>query len=174
MSIADMFNGMDTAPVFGKGQWFGEGKFLLKTKMIKGHKGHNGNSFIAEFEVLESQQQPDAEGKLHDPVGSTRSWVVMMNPTNKNAFSDIKAFAFALTGKDPKTVGQPEENPQLHAQATQVVKCACDAEYAKTQGITPEMFVGRVIGLQTHMKPKKSNPSEMFTVHNFFPVAQPD
>lgn len=176
--IAAMFDGMDKAQVFGSGQFFKEGKFLLRVKSIKVNKGFKGNAFIAEFDVLQSEQQPGADGKQADPPGSIRSWVVKLDNANGkgNPFSDIKCFAFALTGHDPKKAGQPEENPKLHAEATQVVKVAVDAEYAKSLGLSSDIFTGQLVGLQTHMKPTKpsvQNPQGgLFTVHNYFPVSQ--
>src|SRR5689334_2270240 len=106
MGIEAYFEGMERAEVFGKGQYFKEGNFRVRTKALKVNNGQNGLCFIAEFDVIESTS-------AEDPVGSTRSWVVKMGPTNKNAFSDIKSFMFALLGVDPKKAGKPEENPQL-------------------------------------------------------------
>lgn len=173
-----MFDGMDQAKTFGSGQYFGEGKFLLRVKSVKVNKGFKGDAFIAEFDVLQSEQSPDASGKMHDPPGAIRSWVVKLQNQNGkgNAFSDIKCFAFALTGIDPKAAGQPEENPKLHQEAAQVVKVAVDPEYAKSLGMSSDIFVGRLVGLQTHAKPTKptvQNPQGgVFTVHNYFPVSQ--
>lgn len=174
MGIEAFFDGMEKAEVFGKGQYFKEGNFRVRTKALKVNNGNNGLCFIAEFEVVSSDQPIDAEGKQADPPGSTRSWVVKMGPTNKNAFSDIKSFVFALLGVDPKKAGKPEENPQLHAQATQAVKAACDAQFAATLGLPPNAFEGRDVLLQTWVKATKpkppSNEPGKFTVHNWAPA----
>lgn len=168
VNVEQMFAGMEKAQIFGKGQYFSEGDFLVRTKSMKVNDGHNGLCFIAEFEVLQSTS-------AKDPVGATRSWVVKMGPTNKNAFSDIKSLIFALTGKDPKQVGQPEENPALHAEAANLVKAACDPEYAKKVGIAADVFVGIEVGLHTFLKPTRPSPQKpeggVFTVHSWTPVA---
>jgi hypothetical protein len=153
---------------------------LLRVKSVKVNAGFKGKSFIAEFDVLQSEQQAGADGKILDPAGSIRSWVVPLeNQQGKGSpFADIKGLAFAIMGYDPKTVGQPEENPKLHQEITQVVKVAVDADFAKSLGTSSDIFIGRLVGLQTHMKPTKPSPKNpaggFFTVHNFFPVNQSD
>lgn len=170
MNIDQVFAGMEAAPIFGKGQYFSEGEFTLMVKGLKVNNGYNGLCFIAEFEVLASTSEKD-------PVGSTRSWIVKMGPTNKNAFSDIKALVLALTGKDPKRSGSPAENPELHAKAAKLVKAACDAEYAKTVGIAPDVFEGAEVGLRTFAKATRPTPQKpeggTFTVHDWFPAPEP-
>ena len=97
-----------------------------------------------------------------------------LSSTNKNAFSDIKSLIFAVTGYDPKKVGKPEENPQLHAQAAEITKGACDEEYAKKIGMDPGLLVGREVRLTTHLKntkPTKERPDGgVFTVHSWAPI----
>lgn len=167
MGIEAYFEGMERAEVFGKGQNFKEGNFRVRTKALKVNNGQNGLCFIAEFDVIESTS-------AEDPVGSTRSWVVKMGPTNKNAFSDIKSFMFALLGVDPKKAGKPEENPQLHAQAAQAVKAACDAQYAASIGVPANAFEGRDVLLQTWVKATRPKPPSTepgkFTVHAWTPA----
>lgn len=166
-NIEQMFAGMDKAAMFGSGQYFSEGNYRVATKSLKVNNGFKGLCFIAEFEVLESTS-------AKDPIGATRSWVVKMGATNKNAFSDIKSLIFALTGVDPKKAGQPEENPQLHSQAAELVKAACDADYAKKIGLEPDALVGIELKLQAFGKatrPSAEKPQGgIFTVHNWSPA----
>lgn len=169
MDAESMFAGMAKAPMFGAGQYFGEGEFLVETKSIKMNNGHKGLCFIVEFKVLESNSEKD-------PVGSIRSWVVKMGAGNLNAFSDIKGFLFALAlGIDPKKAGTPEENPDLHSQATEFVKAACDPNYAQKIGADADALIGLPVKLYTFQKPTKPSLQKpqggLFTVHNYSPAA---
>lgn len=167
MGIEQYFAGMDRAPMFGTGQYFSEGNFRVRTKSLKVNNGFKGVCFIAEFDVLDSSS-------AKDPTGSTRSWVVKMGPTNKNAFSDIKSLIFAIVGVDPKKAGSPEENPELHRQAAELVKAACDADYAKQIGMAPNALEGREVLLQTFAKATRPTPEKpqggTFTVHSWLPM----
>ena len=167
MGAAQMFAGMDTAPLFGTGQYFSEGEFVVKAKSLKVHSGYKGTVFIAEFEVVESNNTAD-------PPGATRSWVVKMGAQNKNAFSDIKSLMFALAlDVDPKKVPPPESDPAIHAQATEFVKIACDADYAKSKGADPTQLEGMPVRLSTFGKKTRPSPEKpqggTFTVHAWAP-----
>lgn len=165
MGTADVFNGMDSAPMFGSGAYFAAGhRYALRTKTIKVHDGFKGKTFIAEFEVLESSSEKD-------PPGSTRSYVVKLGAGNVNAFSDIKALMFAILGTDPKKAGQPSDNPPLHAQAADAVKCAVDRDYAASKGVAPDAFEGLPVRLETTTK--KTKAGNDFTVHVWQPAPLP-
>ena len=167
MDAEQAFYGMEKVQLFGSGQYFSEGDFLVKTRNLKLNSGYKGTCFIAEFEVVESSNTAD-------PVGSTRSWVVMMGPKNKNAMSDIKALFFALSGTDPKKVGAPEEDPALHSQAAEMAKAACDSAYAKKVGIAAGTFEGLPVKLQAFAKATRPTPDKpqggTFTVHSWSPA----
>ena len=169
-SIEQYFAGMDKAPMFGSGQYFSaDFKGVVKTRSMKVNNGFKGLCFIAEFEVVESNTDKD-------PVGSTRSYVVKMGPENRNAFADIKALVFAVALQtDPKKAGAPEQNPALHAQAAEIVKAACEPEYAKKIGVPPDALEGLPVRLETWGKPTRpsaKNPQGgVFTVHSWYPAA---
>lgn len=161
--VASYFNGMDNAKAMGGGQYFkGEGRFRVKTKRMFVNQGHKGKFYIAEFEVLESTSPSD-------PVGCTRSWAVPLEGERaKYSFADVKNLVFALTGQNPKDVGDPSENPKLHQEATQLVMAACDSEYAKKNKIDPLDLIDAEVGLETFSKTTRKN--QPFTVHVWSPV----
>lgn len=178
MSIEQLFAGFEGAEVFGKGQFFGaDFEGLVRPVLIKANTaGFNGASFVVELEIVQSNGKRDASGNEIDPVGAKRSWVVMMNPTNKNAFGDIKGFVLALLGYDPSKAGKPQDHPELHRQAGIAVKAACDEAFARSQGIDPRMFLGRLVALSTFVKATKpkvpGGPAGQFTVHKWSPAPQ--
>lgn len=191
-NIEAMFAGMDQANLFGTGQWFAEGNFVCRTKSFKCIDGFKGRSFIAECEVVESNNPKDKPGDV-------RSWVVKMGGTNRNAFGDIKGMIFAAAmGLDPTKMGQPTDpgnvvvegifsslpitqrtmtNAQAHAQATQLVMAACDADYARKVGLQPGMLENIIVRLQTFAKPTRATQDKpqggVFTVHKWFPATSP-
>jgi hypothetical protein len=168
--VEAVFAGLEKAQMFGSGTYFGEGNFDVRTRSLKYNNGHTGPCFIAEVEVLSSDQAIDpATGKQKDPPGSVRSWVVKLGPTNKNAFGDVKKFAFALLGIDSSRVGPPEDNPDLHKQAAEIVKAACDPEYAKTIKVPSSVFENIPLKLRTWAKPTRAGG--VFTMHAWSPVA---
>lgn len=162
---------MEGAKAMGGGQYIkGEGKFVLTTKRMFVNDGHKGRFFIAEFEVNESTSDKD-------PPGATRSWAVPLTGERaKYSFGDIKNLIFALTGYEPKDVGSPDENADLHAQATKIVMAACDPTYAKKVGIDSELLIGQRVGLETTSKQTRPKPGQAaggtFTVHTWSPLAE--
>ena len=169
MGVESYFRGMDSAKSMSGGQYFkGEGKFLVTTKRMFVNDGHKGKFFIAEFDVKESTS-------AIDPVGSTRSWAVPLEGERaKYSFGDIKNLVFALTGQNPKDVGDPSENPKLHQEVTQLVMAACDPEYAKKNKIDPLDLIGADVALETFLKATKPKPGQTtggtFTVHSWAPT----
>lgn len=169
MSIESYFAPMTNARSMAGGQHLkGEGKFVVLMKKMWVNDGHKGRFFIAEFEVEESSSPSD-------PVGSTRSWAVPM--TGERAaysFGDIKNLIFALTGREPRDCGSPEEQPALHAEATALVTAACDPAYAKKHGIDSTELIGLSVRLETRSKATKPSPQKpqggTFTQHLWSPV----
>lgn len=163
MGIESYFGGMANAKAMSGGQYFkGEGKFRLRTKRMFVNDGHKGKFFISELEVFESTS-------ALDPVGSTRSWVAPLEGERaKYSFGDIKDHIFAITGQNPKDVGDPSENPKLHQEATELVMAACDAEYAKKNSIDPTFLIGQEVELETFQKLTKKGGT--FTVHAWSPA----
>jgi len=169
MGVADYFNGMENAKSMGGGQYVkGEGKFLVRTKRIFVNSGHRGKFLVVEFEVLESTSPLD-------PAGCTRSWVAPLEgERSRYTFGDAKNMVFAITGQNPKDVGDPSENPKLHREATQLVMAAVDPEYAKKNGIDPTDLIDQEVALETFQKATRPKPGQtqggVFTVHVWSPA----
>lgn len=169
--VESAFANMDRASLNGSGQYFEEGRFLLRLKAAKGNNGYKGPCFIAEFEVLDSSNPECA-------VGATRSFVVKLRD-NDYAMGDIKALVFALAlDTDPKAAGSYEKNPELHKLAAEITKAICDDNYAKKiegtkAGMIAKELVGCTVKLETFKKPTRPKPGQtsggVFTVHNWSP-----
>ena len=162
MDIDEMFKGMAAAQMNGKGNYMGEGRYLVRTKVLKVKEGFRGKSFILEFEILETTNAAH-------PVGSTGSWVVKLD--KPQAYGDIKGLIFALAmGVDPKTVRSPDQDPALHQQCATFTKAALSPEAAKALGEEPDFLIGLPLRLET-VKVKTSKGGD-FTVHNWAPAEQ--
>lgn len=171
MSVSSYFEGMASAKSQGGGQYIkGEGKFLVTLQRLFVNEGHKGRFFIAEFTIDESTS-------AQDPVGCTRSWAVPLTGERaRYSFGDIKNLIFSLTGQHPKDAGDPDENPELHAEATKIVMAACDAAYAKKHNLDPTQLLGEQVRLETNSKPTRPKPGQTvggtFTVHTWTPNDQ--
>ena len=163
MDVDRMFAGMAQAEAKGAGQYFGVGRFLLRTKNIFAKEGFKP-AFIAEFEILESTCATD-------PVGSSRSFFVNMKPDNPYAFSDIKKFLAALSGDNPKTLPSPAAAPEKHREIEQLAKAACDPAYAARIGMAPDALIGLPVRLETWQKPTKK-VGGLFTIHDWSPAEE--
>lgn len=169
MGASDYFSGMEGAKAQAGGAYFkGEGKYELTLKRMFVNVGHKGKFFIAEFGV-------DSSSNDDDPIGCTRSWATPLTGERAGySFGDIKNLIFSLLGKEPKDVGDPSDSPKLHAEATTIVKAACDPEYAKKEGLDPTLLIGRNVGLETFKKQTKPKIGQekggLFTVHRWSPV----
>ena len=86
-----VFDGLDSARTFDQGNYFEQGKYLLKIKkcLIK-DTFQSGQAFIVEFEVVTSDNP-------NHKVGSTGSWVQKMTP-KEISLPAIKSFIFAVVG----------------------------------------------------------------------------
>jgi hypothetical protein len=175
MSVASYFDGAEKAKM-NRGQYFkDEGRFLLTLKRMFFNDGHNGKFFIAEFEVNSSNQPNDAFGKQPDPPGSTRSWTAPLTGERaRYTQAEAKNLVFALTGRDPQDYREPAENPDLHAEATNIIKAAIDPEFAKKNNIDPTLLVGQQVQLETTKKTTRPKPGQTqggtFTMHTWYPV----
>jgi len=169
MSIADeVFGGMANAEMSGKGKFMSEGKFLVRTALVKYKEGYKGKSFIVEFEILQSTNVAE------HPVGSTGTWVVKLDKpdTRAMAWADIKGFVFAIAmGKNPKTVPGPKQAPELHAECTEIAKAAIADENAKALGVEPGFLNGLEVQLETVRTPRRDGG--VWTNHAWSPVAAP-
>jgi hypothetical protein len=158
LGIEDLFAGMAGADMNGKGQYMGEGLFVVTIKTFKYKEGFKGKSIIVEFSIVESNNP------AHGP-GTTGSWVLKMDKPQWKG--DVKALVLAATGKDPKSVGAPAADSETHAAAEQIAMSAISEEYAVKAGIPHDVLIGLPVRLET-VKVKTQRGTD-FTVHNWSP-----
>lgn len=157
-----LFKGMKDAPMFGRGNYMGEGLYLVElTKLFVKSRFKGGNVFIAEFTIVESNNAKHA-------VGSTGSWCPKIELPN--TFGDIKSLMFAALGINPKDV--PAEAADLHAQASLLARAACGSESAiaelKAAGVDDPSVVGRRVRLECVQTKTRENKD--FTRYTFSPA----
>jgi hypothetical protein len=169
-NLDDLFSGMAKSSVNDRGAFFTEGLFTVEVKSLEFRNGFKGQSFIAKFEVKESNS-------AEHQVGVTRSWIVKLDKpkTKDQAMGDIKGLIFALVGVDPKSVKGPELDPGAHEQATKLFKCAIDETYAKASGVDPKALIGKRVklectGIKTQPTADKPQGGD-FTRHAWSPAA---
>lgn len=154
--IDALFSGMQNAPMFGRGNYMGEGLYKVEIQKVfvkKRFKG--GNVFICEFKILESNNEKHK-------VGTTGSWCPKLELPN--TFGDIKSLMFSATGTNPKDVKAEDES--AHRQATLLARAACGSEAAqkeleaelKAVGIDSDgSVVGAVVALECVQTKTKEN-----------------
>lgn len=163
--IDSLFAGMKTAKMFGRGNYMGEGLYVVGLeKLFVKPRFKGGNVFIAEFKIETSNNDK------HKP-GTTGSWCPKLELPN--TFGDIKSLILSALGIDPKSV--PDDDEKTHAQATLLARAACGSESAiaelKNAGIENWSVVGRSVGLeclQTKTKEQKD-----FTRYTWSPAPAP-
>jgi hypothetical protein len=95
------------------GNYIRDGIYTFCVAKIILDQKQNGNMFIVEFKVLESQNIPgivdEKTGKpvLANPVGTMCSMALNLD-TNKSAVGNAKAFVLALLGEDEANVTDEE------------------------------------------------------------------
>jgi hypothetical protein len=167
LDIDKLFSGMQNAPMFGRGNYMGEGLFQVKiTNVFVKPRFKGGNVFICEFQILESNNEKHK-------VGTTGSWCPKIELPN--TFGDIKSLMFAATGTDPKTV--KAEDGALHGQASLLARAACGSESAKAelkqtfaqQGIDHD---GSIIGCEVRLEctQTKTKENKDFTRYTWSPA----
>lgn len=97
-----MFTGASKAKVTAKGEKCSDGKHLLKIKRLTtSTEGKNGEYYVAEFDVVQSDSAKDATGRQIDPPGAERCWTLSM-AKKVQAFPKLNAFIFAALGYNHK------------------------------------------------------------------------
>jgi hypothetical protein len=170
-SIDQLFAGMAKAEIFGKGSYFDAGIYRVKLKTFHVKEGgFNGNSFISEFEIVESNNPGS-------PAGSTRSFV--MNFTNKYIMADVSMLVLALLGHDPAKK-ENQQNAELRETVAKYTRAALGSETAKKElGAEYEegMFLGVELKLECTIVPTKPSAKNLnggtFTTHAWSPIAEP-
>jgi hypothetical protein len=156
--IDQLFAGMANAPMFGRGNYMAEGVYLVEiTNVFVKPRFKGGNVFIAEFKILESNNEKHK-------VGTTGSWCPKIELPN--TFGDIKSLMFAASGTDPKAVKQ--EDTAAHGQASLLARAACGSEAAKKElaalGVDDPSIVGCQVRLEcTQTKTRENRDFTRYT-----------
>ncbi len=167
-----LFSGMASSALNDRASFFPEGLYDCEVKALEYRNGFKGQSFIAKFAVL-SSNNPEA------PIGTTRSWIVKLDKpkTKAQAMGDIKSLIFALLGHEPRNIKAPEVDPGPHEQATKLFKCAIDETFAKANDVDPKAFIGRKVHLECTTVKTAPTPDRPqggdFTRHAWAPFVEP-
>ncbi len=175
MNIEEMFKGMAGAKLNGKGNYMGEGTYLVRSKVLKTHEGHKGKKAIFGFEIVQTSNPAH-------PIGSSGDYTVSLDGVTSQgvsradyAWADLKAIIFALAlAQDPKTVKDAKTDPDLHEEAAELFKAAVSEEHAKALGVAPTFLMGRLVKLEvkkgaTRAKTPGGPPGE-FNYHSWSPA----
>ncbi len=163
---------MQKAPLRrGGGNWIqGEGLFEVEVISTLRKMGWNENFtartkelFIAEFKIISVESTSDAVLKAHPP-GSTASWTC--KDPSEGGCGDVKNFCLAVTGTDPRSVKDSDE--ELQNLATLLCLAAMGEAEAFKQLEQPEnFFIGQKLRLET--KTIKTKAGKDFTKHTWSP-----
>lgn len=168
--IDKLFGGMAKAEIFGRGNFMGEGLYVVDIKNIFAKDGFKGQSFIAEFTIVESSSDKHA-------VGSSGSWVLKFKwPAT---FGHITRFMMALLGYEDTKANQ--DNPQIRELCERVARAVCGSEAARKElgeNYVEGMLNGIRVKLECTMQktaPKPGQPAGGdFTSYAWSPLPEPE
>jgi hypothetical protein len=169
MDIDKLFDGMAKAEIFGRGNYMSEGLYIVETKNLFVKDGFKGKSFVAEFTIVESNNEKHA-------VGTSGSWVLKF--TWPATFGHITKFVTALLGYDPNQKAN-QDDPKIRKQVELVTRAACGSDAAKKElgpdGYEEGMLNGIRLRLECSMQktaPKPGKPEGGdFTSYAWSPIA---
>lgn len=161
-NVDDLFKGMKTAKMFGRGNYMGEGDYVVEVTKCFTKKSFKGPVlFICEFTIVTS------DNEKHKP-GSTGTWAPKIDL--QNTFGDIKSLMFSACGTDPKDV--KDEDEEAHASATLLARAACGSETAiaelKAQGFDSVPILGSRVKLECRQIKTRANTD--FTRYSWSPA----
>ncbi len=170
--IDKLFGNIATTEINGSGTYMGDGLYLVETKNIFVKNGSNpakpGDSFIAEFTVLES------DNPEHKP-GSTGSYVLKFS--NPYAMGNIVEFVMSLLGYENTKANQ--KDPAIRKEVDLVTRAACGSEAARKElgdSYVDGILHGITVRLECRKKPTKPSLGKpeggVFTVHKWSPLAE--
>jgi hypothetical protein len=173
MNLDEIFKDMSAGKMQGKGNYMGEGQYLVRAKVLKNHEGHHGKKFIFAFDIVESTND------AHKP-GTTGDYVVTLDAPKPEkrayAWSDTKSVFFALAMKlDPKSVPAQESDPELHQACAFLWKASVDTtgKSAEDLGVKQDFLLGRLVRLTVTKRPTRGQnggPPGVFSYHDWAPV----
>ena len=146
------------APIFERGNYFNPGRYKLRLlRCLSKQTQKSGVAFIAEFEVLES------DNPAH-PIGSKGTFFVKMTQ-QQQAFSNIKEMMAAVLGFD---ISNPEHMKQIEQQLSPQLPALMTA--LETQG-TVVLGGKETVAVECRVKMTQRNTE--FTLHVWAPWTPP-
>lgn len=135
MDIDALFKGMQSAPVYNRGNWMSEGEYEVAIKSIKAQAStkKRGETFFAcEFRVVKVFRTMAPE---KNRVDSSGTW--LPNFKLQSTFGNIKQLMFAILGVNGADV--PETDVDQHELATLLAMAGCGSENG-IAGLRQEKF----------------------------------
>jgi hypothetical protein len=166
MDIDQLYAGMAKAEIFGRGNYMGDGLYVVETKNIFVKEGFKGRSFICEFTVIESN---NAE---HAP-GTSGSWVLKFE--NKFTFGNITRLVMALLGY--ANTKENQQNEAIRLEVERVARAVSGSDKAKAE-LGADYTEGMLVGLRVKLEcskvktaPNAKNPvGGEYTAHDWSPL----
>lgn len=127
MDIDSLFEGMQKAAVFGRGNYMAEGEYKVAVRSMKvqaSQKKRGETFFVCEFDVVEIFKTKDPE--KHRP-GTAGTWLPKFS--QQSTFGNIKELMFAILGLRGSDV--PDSATDQHELATALATAACGSENGK-------------------------------------------
>lgn len=140
---ASRFKGASQAKVSESGIKLSDGKHLCEiTRITFSDSGKNGDYYVVELKVIESDSANDASGRQIDPPGAERVWTQSMD---KKSFPlpKLNAFVYAAAGYNHKN---PDDAAVLAAKVTPEMDTILDTTLDESD---PLGFVGRRVWATT-------------------------
>lgn len=127
MDIDALFDGMQKAAVFGRGNYMGEGEYKVAIKSLKvqaSQKKRGETFFVCEFELVTVYKTNDPEKHR---VGTSGTWLPKFS--QQSTFGNIKELMFAILGRRGSDV--PDSETEAHELATAMATASCGSENGK-------------------------------------------
>lgn len=167
INVDALFGNMAKAEIFGSGTYFEDGQHEVSLKNLFVKEGHKGQSFIAEFTVIQSSN-PEVQ------VGATRSYVLKFE--NMYTMANVTKLVMALLGYENTQANQ--KNPAIRKEIELVTRAVLGSETAKAElgeAYQEGLLTGtriRVECTKVDTKPSAKNPQGgVRTDHSWSPIA---
>lgn len=163
MAVANPFKGIGEAEVSRKSTYLKDGVYLLKVKECRIKKMFGkGDSFLAEFEIVESSN-PDFK------PGISTAWFQKMDPPNMS-LPALKGFAYACLGISTAATDKDavEAREAVDEELSTIMVKACVDGFEQAENY----FAGTLVRAELITRPNKKVPGE-FTYWNFSAIVAP-
>lgn len=155
------FKGANNAKISEKGTKLSNGRHLCKiTRITMSEDGKNGDYYVVELEVVESDSANDASGRQIDAPGAARTWTQSMDKKSY-PLGKLNAFAYAAMGLDHK---HPQDAAKIEKEIKNEMEDVLDNTLDESD---PLGFKGRLVWAD--VKWEKTAKGFDFAVYTFSP-----